>query len=201
MTRGSSQGVTLIELLVVVSIVGVLLALVGPSFKRMIELQRLRGIHNQIVTDLQFARSEALLRRVPVHVAVKAQTATSGACYIIYADTVRSLPFSDECDCSLPVGTGCGTSTTTTEIRTVQLDSSVGIDLAAPLVSKHGFDSESGALLVRTADVVGGPSLVSRFAIDSFYDGTRKYRAAVEYSGKVTTCAPSGSTVGAATCP
>lgn len=204
MRRTRDLGVTLIELLVVVSIVGVLLALVGPSFKRMIELQRLRGVHNQIVTDMQFARSEALLRRVPVHVAVKPQTLTAGACYIIFSDTVRGLPFSPDCDCSLPVGTGCGVpgpANPVTEIRTVQLDRSIGIDLVTPLVARHGFDSESGALLVRTADVVGGPSLVSRFAIDSFYDGARKFRAAVEFSGKVTTCAPAGSTVGATACP
>ncbi|MEN9543882.1 MAG: hypothetical protein RLZZ598_715 [Pseudomonadota bacterium] len=204
MSRARTNGVTLIELLVVVSIIGVLLALVGPAFKRMIELQRLRGVHNQIVTDLQFARSEALARRIPVHISVKSQTATAGACYIIFTDTLRGLPFSPECDCSLPPGTGCGAAgpaNPTTEIRTVQLDRSLGIDLSTPLVARHGFDSESGALLLRIADIVGQPSLVSRFSIDSGYDSSRKYRAAVDFSGKVTTCAPSGSTVGATGCP
>lgn len=204
MRANHQRGVTLIELMVTISIIGIILALAAPSFIRMIESQRLRGVHSQIVTDMQFARSEALQRRVPVHVAVRAQTPSAGACYIIFADTNRNLPFSPACDCSLPAGTGCGVpgpGNPLTEIRTVQLDRAAGIDLAAPLLTRHGFDSESGSLLIRTADVIGGPSLVSRFAIDSYYDATRKYRASVEFSGRVTTCAPAGSTVGVPLCP
>lgn len=203
MSARVQRGVTLIELMVVVSIVGVLLALAAPSFKRMIEMQRLRGVHNQIVTDLQFARSEAFQRRIPVHVAVRAQTASSGACYILFEDTNRTYPFSTACDCSQPAGSRCTNPNSTDqarEIRTVQLDRSLGIDFAAPVVARHGFDSESGSLLVRTGDSAA-TTFVRRFAIDSFLDASRKFRASVEFSGRVTTCAPSGSTVGSPTCP
>ena len=198
-----SRGVTLIELMVVVSMIAVLLALAGPSFKRMIDMQRLRAVHNQIVTDLQFARSEALLRRVPVHIAVRPQSGSTGACYVIFEDQNRTFPFSTACDCSQPAGSRCANPNGTdqaTEIRTVQLDRSLGIDLSVPIVARHGYDSESGALLVRAGDSAA-TTFIRRFSIESFLDSTRKFRAAVEYSGRVTTCAPSGSSVGSPACP
>lgn len=199
MRANHQRGVTLIELMVTISIIGIILALVAPSFKQVIEAERLRGVHNQIVTDLQFARSEALLRRIPVHVAVRAQTGSTGACYVIFADSNRNYPWSTACDCSQPAASRCS-SANTTEIRTVQLERSIGIDLAAPVLLRHGFDSESGALLVQLGEGES-PNFASRYAVDSSFDAARKYRAHIDYSGRVATCAPPGSTVGVSACP
>ena len=49
--RRTAAGLTLVELLVVVAVVAVVLMLAAPSFRGMIETQRLRGINAQFVTD------------------------------------------------------------------------------------------------------------------------------------------------------
>lgn len=199
MAHRKAQGVTVIEMLVVVAVVGLLLALVAPPFARLIEDQRLRAIHSQVVTDIAFARSEAILRRVPVHIAVQPESASGGACYILFADSNRVRPWSQTCDCSLAAGARCP-SPLTQEIRTVVLDPALRVKFSAPIIIRHAFDPENGALVVQLGEGAT-PNFVSRFAIDSFIDDSRKYRAFVEYSGRVSTCAPLGSGVGGTVCP
>ena len=55
-------GFTLVELLVVVTLTAVLVIIAVPSFKDLIERNRVAGEINSLVSDLQFARSEAIKR-------------------------------------------------------------------------------------------------------------------------------------------
>jgi type IV fimbrial biogenesis protein FimT len=55
-------GFTLIELMVTLSVLGVLLALVSPSFTRLIATNRLASQTNEFVATLHLARSEAVRR-------------------------------------------------------------------------------------------------------------------------------------------
>lgn len=59
----SQNGLTLIETMVVVAVLGVLLALAAPSFRNFIATQQLKGAANELMTDMVFARSEALARQ------------------------------------------------------------------------------------------------------------------------------------------
>ena len=54
--------------MVVIALVGVLLALAAPSMRGLISAQRVRGINAELVTDLQYARSEAARRSHDVRV-------------------------------------------------------------------------------------------------------------------------------------
>jgi len=54
------RGFTLIEMLVVVAILGVLAALVAPSFNEQLARRRLEGVTTDLTTDLQFARTQAV---------------------------------------------------------------------------------------------------------------------------------------------
>ena len=191
------SGFTLIELMVAVALVAILIALSAPSFRQMIEMQRLRGAHDQFATDMQFARSEATRLRVPVHVRVQPAAAPAAACYILFTDTNRVAPYSNACDCTQPAGLRCGQATTT-EVKTVTLDTWTGLDLATINQARIGFDPATGAMMVAGADVPG--LVVTEFIVDTSLDTTRKLRTVVGFSGRVRSCAPAGSVVKTIAC-
>lgn len=57
-----ARGFTLVELLVTVAIAAILLSLAAPSFKRTIQSNNMSNAVNTFMTDLRFARSEAIRR-------------------------------------------------------------------------------------------------------------------------------------------
>lgn len=61
-------GFTLVELLVVLSILAILLAIVVPDYARFVNLNRLAGATNDLVSAFHLARSEAIKRGVRVSV-------------------------------------------------------------------------------------------------------------------------------------
>lgn len=62
MSSLKNQGFTLIELMVVVAIVALLSALAAPSFKQMIQSNTISAAVNGLLSDMRFARSEAIRR-------------------------------------------------------------------------------------------------------------------------------------------
>lgn len=194
-----SRGLTLIELMVVVAVIVVIISLAAPSFKRTIEMQRLRGIHDQAITDLQFARSEAVRTGVPVHFRVRKQSGVNGACYIIFSD--RNLGFSAPlCDCYAAPGARC-TVAETTEIKTVQLEPGLGIDFGSITVAQNGriaFDPVTGGTLIQPVD--GGDPRPGGLTFQTTMGVARAVRADVAVTGRPTSCAPPGSTVTVVAC-
>lgn len=78
--RQARLGFTMLELMVVIAIVAILASVAIPSFRTMIERNRVAGAVNQFVGDLQFARSEAIKRGSPVVICASTDGATcSGA--------------------------------------------------------------------------------------------------------------------------
>ncbi len=63
-----NKGFTLIELLVTITIAGILFAIAIPSFTSVITKNRLTAAANELITALNFARSEAVKRGVSVWV-------------------------------------------------------------------------------------------------------------------------------------
>lgn len=60
------QGISLIEVMVTLSIVAILAVIATPSFTGVIQKARLQTEANSLVSDLQFARAEAIKRGQPV---------------------------------------------------------------------------------------------------------------------------------------
>jgi type IV fimbrial biogenesis protein FimT len=61
-----SAGYTLLELMVTITIVGILMGVAVPSFTSVIDSNRLTTYANDLVTALNFARSEAIKRNLRV---------------------------------------------------------------------------------------------------------------------------------------
>jgi prepilin-type N-terminal cleavage/methylation domain-containing protein len=59
----SSRGFTLIETMIIVAIIGVLAGLTIPAFANYIQRQKVIGARNELMADIQYARSLAIARR------------------------------------------------------------------------------------------------------------------------------------------
>lgn len=70
-------GFTLIELLVVVAIVAILASLAVPSFNTMLMKRSVQGAAQALVSDMRFARSEALRRSMSVSICSLAANSTN----------------------------------------------------------------------------------------------------------------------------
>ncbi len=194
-----AAGLTLIELMVVVAIAVIILGLAAPSFSEYIVTQRLRSIHAQLATDLQFARSEAVARSA--FVSVRFQEGTGGmTCYVIFT---RPDPTSgaDTCDCTQNPGSRCNTHpTTTTEIRTVTIPAELKVSVRTPSgqTDTLTFDARAGTLRFPPSD--SAIIVNSGFQVESSADATRALRATVSPAGRAELCTPTGSKLGGSPC-
>ncbi|HZF78161.1 MAG TPA: GspH/FimT family pseudopilin [Rubrivivax sp.] len=180
------RGFTLVELLIVVSLVAVVLGLAGPSFTSFIQMQRLKSINAQLVTDLQSARSEAVGRNVPVY--VRFGEAANMSCYVLY--TTTSMPPA-HCDCL--TGT-CASGATKIRATEVPADSAVTVSARTLNAFDHfSFDPRTGGMVVRMDD--GRPVTPDEYLIDVSLDAARKLRDKVGPTGRVAVCKPAGSTM------
>ncbi len=191
------RGFTLVELMVVVALVAIILALAGPSMREMLELRRLRGVQAQVVTDMQFARSEAIAKRALVRVAFREDPDLPVTCYSIFLAETNAL----RCDCTKAPAPAC-TDPGTTEIRTVQVLRSTGVTVIPPAINDSlafAFEPTNGALLTIPTDKVNEP--LRAFLIDSSISTAKTYRTVLNQAGRPTVCAPAGSDVPEVRCP
>jgi type IV fimbrial biogenesis protein FimT len=188
---------TLIELMIVVAVLAIIVTLAAPSFRDMILMQRLRALNAQVVTDIAWARSEAISRGSFIQFNFGSSSGAGGkSCYIIYARG-DALP-APLCDCLAAEGTRCPASAV--EVRTVIApnNESVNVTQFAGGPSYFTFDPRTGGLALPPSDLEN--SAPEPFVLETFIDSGRKFRATVAISGRTTVCAPSGSTVGGAAC-
>ena len=143
---GQKAGFTLIEMMVVVAIVGVLLALAAPSMKEMIDVRRLRAINAQLLTDLQFARSEAIARRATVRLDFRDDAATK-TCYTI--STSRNPAAAFLCNCLNGPGQACPAGNTSLELKTVVVPKGLRTEFTFPFAQhrRFGFEPTMGGLV------------------------------------------------------
>ena len=64
----TSRGFTLIEMMIIVAIIGVLAGLTIPGFANYLHKQKVIGARNELMADLQYARSLAIARRTTFRV-------------------------------------------------------------------------------------------------------------------------------------
>ena len=193
-----SRGLTLVELMVAVGVAAVLLVLAAPSFRDLILMQRLKSIHAQLVTDLQYARSEAVSSGAVVNVRVQPQRFGSPhTCYIIFHHFSHNYLIngaSSGCDCHEPAVSRCPSTTNHRELRTVlvPLDSSVTL-APGQTTQAVAFDPKTGGMVLRANELGAGTGLP--FIATAAIDPARSLSAVVATSGRPRICRPTGSTL------
>lgn len=191
------RGFTLVELMIAIAVIAILLMLAAPSFVDYMRVQRLKGVNAQLVTDLQYARTEAASRNGDVYIHFKTLADdASMSCYTIYM--ITNADWELTCDCTQAPGASC-TDAHTVEIRTVQVPVGTGVRLTLPenQPASFGFIAETGALRVDHRLVAVRLEEVQVFAS---IDDARSLRTTVGRSGRPTVCSPGGGVNGVASC-
>jgi len=170
-------GFTLLEGLVTVAILSVLMALVVPSAIEWIRIQRVKASADELFTDLQFARSEAVRRNLDVKIVFQSVAAES--CYTVHTFNATG----GSCLCSLGAGLACGNSIARTELKTVSLPASNQITLTSNLFS---------SIYASARGFVGGTAPL-QVTVDG--GSNRKLEVRTNVVGRPTICAPIGSKV------
>ncbi len=163
-SQTTSRGFTLVELMVVVALTVIVITLAAPSFQRMIESQRLQSINSQLVTDLQFARSESATRNAYVRVTFRSNA--SGTCYSLYTYTNNAT----QCDCrNAPPCTAAGS--TRNQDGAPQIHWTPRFRFPGPIeVSRieFAFEPITGALYKVPTDFISPP--LTQYTIRTFID-------------------------------
>lgn len=170
-----SVGFTLLEALITVAILGALLAVSVPSAVDWIRKERVRASAAEMVSDIQFARAEAIRRHLTVAVTFKSDASQS--CY-----TVHTINMFGPCICTLGAGTACPVAfgANRIELKTVSLPTNASVTM--------------GANQDVTFDPVRGlPSTVAPLEVNFDGGGGRKLRVQTNATGRPQVCAPAGS--------
>ena len=204
-------GFTLIEMMIVLAVLAVILVLAAPSFGKLIDSRRVRGVSDQFQTDVQFTRAEAASRQEMMGISFKPPAAAM-SCYIIH--TCGSYTAANcKCDCSAVAGGRCPNPAVVNdpprEVRTVQLPAADGASLVpvdknddpmAGVNSHINFDPATGGL---SAFYELGLSVVDLPPDKAFWaktsstmsGSTAAVRSIVNVSGRPNACKPAGSSI------
>jgi len=191
--RRRSRAFSLVELMVVIAVLAVTLTLAAGPFRDYILLQRLRSVQSQLVTDLAYARSEAISR--DTFVQMRVQTSSNGTCYIVYSRPDSGI--GSPCDCTAGAGSRCGSDRS--EVKSVFLPSSESISIGVPsgqsallTISPRtgGVNMDSGMEFLAFTDYV----------VETQIDQQRRFRTKMTPQGRVQVCSPDVTIVGGTQC-
>jgi prepilin-type N-terminal cleavage/methylation domain-containing protein len=197
----AQRALTLPELMIVVVIVGIIVLLAAPSMSDMIGMQRLRGINDQLVTDIQYMRSEATSRSQFIGMAVRNQPGEAVSCYVIFSNPSDAMNMMavqrSGCDCSKPVGTVCDNPQK--ELRTVQ----VPRDLSVQFLVRAGQPDT-----LRLSPITGGAeypadtfvNVKPEFCIEVRRTPRGRLRTGISPAGRPSVCSPDNSVIGVPAC-
>jgi len=205
--RRLASGLTVIELMVVIALLGVLAALAAPSMRGLISAQRVRGTNTELVTDLQYARSEAARRNRDVRVAFR--SADSLTCYVLYVQP-DGLPVEDpilvngggaNCDCARSGAPGdavCISQPGREEIKTVRVQRSTGVTLG--VASDDGPIIAIGRASGGLVPLIDGGALPEPFVVSVAGSPRGQLRTTVNEAGRPSVCSPDDSISGVPSC-
>lgn len=142
-TLRTQRGITLVEACTVIAILAITASGAGPGFHDFIEKQRLDGTAAQLAADIQFARSEAVLRNAPLRMSF--HDYAEGTCYVVHSGGA------DDCVCQAAGPANCNADAQ--PLKTVLLPASDRVAVQANVASilfdpLHGTSTPAGTLRV-----------------------------------------------------
>jgi type IV fimbrial biogenesis protein FimT len=173
-SRPRQHGLTLVETTVALSVIVAAAAAAAPGVSHLIEARRLAGFANQLASDLQLARHEAIVRNQAVRFSVHAVA----GCYVVHTGSAA------QCSCEADGAALC--SGGTAQIRTVRWN----------LADHLAMQANTGSILFDPQHGTASPAATLRV---TGTDG-RAIHHVVNLMGRVRSCAGLGSVPGYRAC-
>ncbi len=162
------SGFSMIELMITIVITGILLKLAVPAFQSTIQVQRIKVEANNLLNDLQFARSEAEKEGQPVTICVSSDGATCAAAgtgwqsgWIVFSDQAGNQIMNSGTDVLLRVQqawTSSDTMTTSPSVTAITYNRdgfATSIALTGQLFILHTTPGNTGATRCVWIDTLG----------------------------------------------
>ena len=177
LSKPKQRGITLIEACMVLAISTVLATSAAPGMQDLIAARRLENAASQLVTDIQWTRTAAVVRNQALRLSFHAHS-SGGSCYVIHTGAA------DQCECSAAGPAVCTAGAR--EIRTVVVSAADQTTLIANVNSvlfdpMHGTSTPTGTLRMLGA-------------------GGREVRHVINVMGRVRSCSPAPSVPGYRAC-
>jgi type IV fimbrial biogenesis protein FimT len=177
----------MIELLIVMAMLAILLVVVGGGFGATFARKRVEGLVQQMASDMQYARSEAVSRNTTVRI-------TMGAgCYVIHTVTALNAPNGATACTASPLASTMAPGFR--ELRTAPTGDSPTTNVSIRDNATYlQFDRSRGDVTTDVANVTGA------FDIASSQTGVGTLRVRLATTGRVERCVVSGSFPGVPAC-
>lgn len=176
-------GFTLVELMVGVAVIAILLMLAAPAFQQMIAQQRLKSINAELVTTIQYARSEAVSQNT-TNIRMLFESNSTMSCYMVLRRGSVT-----QCHCYNPPGNAC-TAGLGIELHTTQIPVTTDVQVRAStspiqFTADGLLDTSVGSFTVSTTRISGAPG---------------QLQTAVNLMGRPSVCSPDQSVTGVPAC-
>ncbi len=170
------RGLTAVDCAITVAIASILAGSAAPMAQQMRARWHLEGAAAQLETQLQFARSEAVMHRKPVRVSFASDATQS--CYVVHTGKVGA------CDCTAPGPTVCPQGVEQLALTRYAHAGTVQMNATADDI---GFDGDTGTVTPTTSVTLANAQ-------------GQALKVVVNVVGRVRSCSPSKTVAGHPAC-